>query len=124
MNPHSYPWFSRESAAVICLGDHFYHQYKRDCNADNLVKFKAERNHCKETLHQAKVAMFRNYEIPLTTKSSVQTSGGFTIVMKKGKSSTPALRIDNNRMGTSSADEPELLCKEVALFWSLRKTPH
>ena len=40
-------------------------------------------------------------------------------MMKKGKSSIPALSIDNNRMAASSADKAELLCKEFAKNSSL-----
>ena len=40
-------------------------------------------------------------------------------MMKKGKSSIPALSIDDARMATTSADKAELLCKEFAKNSSL-----
>ena len=37
--------------AFIYQLEYFYHLYKRDNKTENLIKFKAARKHCKETLH-------------------------------------------------------------------------
>ena len=121
MKPHSQPWFSPECAAAICQRDHFYHQYKRDSSADNLEKYRAARKHCKETLHQAKsrYALYVRDSIDNQKLGSKDFWRIYNSVMKRSKSSIPALSIDNTRMATTSADKAELLCKEFAKNSSL-----
>ena len=121
MKPHSQPWFSPECAAAICQRDHFYHQYKRDSSADNLEKYRAARKHCKETLHQAK-SRYASYVRDSIDNQKLGSKDFWRIynsVMKRSKSSIPALSIDNTRMATTSADKAELLCKEFAKNSSL-----
>ena len=121
MKPHSQPWFSPECAAAICQRDHFYHQYKRDNSTDNLNQYKAARKHCKETLHQAK-SRYASYVRDSIDNQKLGSKDFWRIynsVMKRDKSSIPALSIDNTHMATSSADKAKFLCQEFAKNSSL-----
>ena len=93
VRPHSQPWFTPECAAAICQRDHFFHQYRRNRNADNLDQYRAARKHCKETLHEAR----SRYASHVRDSIANQKLGSkdfwriYNSVMNRNKSTVPAL---------------------------------
>ena len=118
VKPHSQPWFTPECAAAICQRDHFFHQYRRNRNADNLEQYRAARRHCKETLHEAK----SRYASHVRDSIATQKLGSkdfwriYNSVMNRNKSTIPALNSNDTKapMATSSAEKAELLSTQFA----------
>ena len=118
VKPHSQPWFTPECAAATCQRNHFFHQYRRNRNADNLEQYRAARKHCKETLHEAK----SRYASHVRDSIANQKLGSkdfwriYNSVMNKGKSTIPALNIDSSSisMATSPAEKAELLATQFS----------
>ena len=118
VKPHSQPWFTPECAAAICQRDHFFHQYRRNRNADNLNQYRAARRHCKETLHEVK----SRYASHVRDSIATQKLGSkdywriYNSIMNRNKSTIPALNCSDTGapMATSSADKAELLSTQFA----------
>ena len=65
VKPHSSPWFSAASAAVIVHRNHFFCLYQQNKSSGSKVKFIETSNLCKRVLEAAKLAY------PTKTKESI-----------------------------------------------------
>ena len=56
VKPHSSPWFSAASAAVIVHRNHFFRLYQQNKSSESKVKFRQASNRCYRVLEAAKLA--------------------------------------------------------------------
>ena len=114
--PHSQPWFTPECAAAISHRNHYFHRYHSDRTDENLRFFKAARSKCRKTLSLAKdnYAKYTRDSIASQKLGSKDFWRIVNSVLKRNKSSLPALSTGSDRMATTSAEKAEILCRAFA----------
>ena len=126
LKPHSQPWFTPECAAAIAHRNHYFHRYHRDRTGENLKFFKAARSKCRKVLSLAK-DNYSKYTRESIASQKLGTKDFWRIVnsvLKRNKSSLPAIRVSSDRLATTSAEKAEILCQAFAKNSSLDDSGH